>query len=187
MPFFTSRNFLISTFSLYIALDTYCSVVGYLDHRSDFLSWLFPNLLAIVILATFVFGRRSYSSDVNNSLATWTFVIGWIKPLFKAAMLLHSIKDGYSPEISLYPQQYGGWLEICVTRQQDEYSIRMCDVIVLREPVVGLSIVLGLVQVAALLKRDVVVMRWSLFGLIAVSGLVHAYVLLIMPVEHTES
>lgn len=177
MSFITSRNFLIVTFSLYIALDTYCSVVGYLDHRSDFLSWLFPDLLAIVLLVTFVFGKHSYSSDVNNPLAVWTSAIGWTKPLMNAAMLLHSIKDGFSPEIGLYPRQYGGWLVICVSRH-DEWFIQMCDAIVLRWAVYGLSVVFGVVQGAALLKRDVVVMRWSVYGLMAVCGLVQAYVVL---------
>lgn len=174
MPFITSRNFLIFTFSLYIALDTYCGVVGYLDHRSDFLSWLFPDLLAIVVLATFVFGRRSYSSDVNSSLATWTFVIGWTKPLENAIALLHSIKDGFSPEISLNPKQYGGWLEICVIRQNEGYTLKTCTAIVPRWPVFCLSIVFGLVQVAALLKCDVAVMRWSNYGLFGLCGFVYA-------------
>ncbi|KAG0358501.1 hypothetical protein BG005_002237 [Podila minutissima] len=167
MPSITYRTFIISTYSLYIAADTYCSVVGYLNDGSGFLAWLLPDLLAIALLAANVLQKRSYTSYINKELARWTFLICWFKPLWNAAILLHAMVGGYSPEFGLNPTPYGGSLSICVHRYtygvpyefQGEQKISemhtmFCDTVInVRWAVHGLNLVHAAVQLRFLMDR----------------------------------
>ncbi|KAG0335307.1 hypothetical protein BG000_007640 [Podila horticola] len=154
MPSITCRTFIISTYALYIASDSYCNVASYLKNRSDFFAWFFPDLLGIILLAANVFRKQSYTPNINNNLAHWTFLIGWLKSLWNAALLLHAIVDGYTPELDFYRGPHGGMLGICVSRdtygepyefegQQKipEWNTMMCDYIIVRWVVHGLNLV----------------------------------------------
>jgi hypothetical protein len=179
------RNQTIFIYSLYIALDTYCSTIGYLDHESDLLSWFFPDLLAIVLLAAYVFCQRYYSSDVKEKMYSWTYMIGLTKPLLNIIMYLQWLMDGSSPELSFYPGQHGGWLVFCVNQDSkvEPFSIEgwgwhfwdphtdMCDIVIIRRALHGLNFVFGLVA-AAVLRRDTIVLKWVSTGFWAVYALV---------------